>query len=163
MMIRDAYAFFAISGQGGANIGFSIFVPRGQTRMSDNSSDGTPRPVTFGRRGAMQQRAEKPLPGTSYAAPADPEAASRRKRSVGISLAFAGVGAIAWYAYERRQECLRQHPDNPDACRSSSRSGTTSGSSRYFGSSGTSSGTNRVVQSTTSRGGFGSFFRSGGG
>jgi len=130
--------------------------------MSEDSHDTPSRPITFGRRGRAH-RSEKPLPGTTYAAPADPESATRRKRSIGISLAFAGVGAIAWYAYERRQECLRQNPGNPDACRSSSRSSSSGSSSRYFGSSGSSGSTNRAVQSTTSRGGFGSFFRSGGG
>lgn len=136
--------------------------PGAQTRMSEDSSKSASRPVTFGRRG-QGRRPEKPLPGTTYAVPADTELATRRKRSIGISLAFAGVGAIALYAYERRQECLRQNPGNPDVCRSSSRSSSSGSSSRYFGSSGSSSSTNRVVQSSTSRGGFGSFFRSGGG
>ena len=124
--------------------------------MSDAPKKGL-KPPMFGQRGASRERPERPLPGTTYAAPVDPiaAAATRRKRTVGVSLVLAGVGAVGLYAYERRQQCLEQNPQNPDSCRSSSRSSSSSGSS--------SNSSQRVPQTTTSRGGFGSFFRGGGG
>lgn len=125
--------------------------------MSDASRKGSSKPPSFGTRGVSRDKAMRPLPGTVYAMPADPvaAAATRRKRTVGISLVLAGMGAFGLYAHERRQQCLEQNPQNPDACRSSSRSSTSS-SSRWFGSSSSSSSSTRTSQSATTRGGFGS-------
>lgn len=132
--------------------------------MSDAPKKGT-KPKLFGQRGASRERPQRPLPGTTYAAPVDPTAAAatRRKRTVGVSLVLAGVGAVGLYAYERRQQCLEQNPQNPDACRSSSRSSSGSSGRSFSSSSSSSNSSQRVAQTTTSRGGFGSFFRGGGG
>ncbi|MEQ1615259.1 MAG: hypothetical protein ABL904_21110 [Hyphomicrobiaceae bacterium] len=125
--------------------------------MSVNPEKRKGKPPRFGR-----AKVDQPLPRNG-----EPPAPTGMKRSTKVVLVMAGTAAIATYMATREPVCKQPDPNdwnspaNPQPCRSSSRTSSSSGgawrwSSGTTSSSVASSRTSSSTQGVVSRGGFGS-------
>ena len=120
--------------------------------MNDKPRNGPePAKPVFGKRGGNSAPSGPPNPS------AGEPSQWRLKRSTTIALALMGTGAVAYYLTAREQQCRRDHPDQPQSCRSSSSSNGGSSHSSYSGGSSSSSATSTSGHSSqiVARGGFG--------